>query len=613
MTANQNSRPAPAFRLGSGGGGPMLTGESARSTRPVVARLMGYLRPYNAQLVVVTVLVIVGSLLRLIGPILIGRAIDIYIVNADASGLARLILITIGVFLAAGVATLFQSWIMVQIGQALVADIRAQLFGHIQTLSMAYHDRHSTGDLMSRVSNDTEAINRTLSNGLIEFSSNILFMGGIMIAMLVLNWQLAIGTLLILPVMIYITGWVTKRSRVAFRDVQRHLGALNGVMEENITGVRVVQAFARESAAIEQFQAVSVEQRKAGVTADIITAALGPMFTTMMTITIGLTSLLGGWLALRGIVEVGVLTTFVIYINQFFRPMRGIAMLYNQLQSALAGAERIFTVLDAKQTVTDRADAEPLAQIKGAVRFDDVTFAYEEGKPVLIDVNLEAAPGQTIALVGPTGAGKTTIVSLLSRFYDVTAGAISIDGHDIRDVQQASIRQQLGIVLQETFLFSETVMENIRYGRLGATDQEVIEAATLANADHFIRLLPHGYQTKVSEQGNNFSQGQRQLLAIARAILADPRVLVLDEATSSVDTRTEMQIQEALLRLMEGRTSFVIAHRLSTIRNAEQVLVINDHRIIERGTHEELLAMGGFYHDLYTSQYRRAEVAMVGD
>jgi ATP-binding cassette subfamily B protein len=329
------------------------------------------------------------------------------------------------------------------------------------------------------------------------------------------------------------------------------------------------------------------------------------MFTTMSILTIAATALLGGWLSLRGLVSVGVIATFVIYIMNFFRPMRAIAMVYNQLQSALAGAERIFAVLDAKPSVPDKPAARPLSNIKGAVQFKGVSFAYEPGKSVLTEINLTASPGQTIALVGPTGAGKTTIISLLSRFYDVTEGTIRIDQQDIRNVQQASIREQLGIVLQDTFLFSGTVMENIRYGRLKATDEEVFVAARLANADRFIRLLPKGYQTQVSEQGHNFSQGQRQLLAIARAILANPRILILDEATSSVDTRTEMHIQEALLHLLEGRTAFVIAHRLSTIRNADVVLVINDGRIIERGTHDELLARGGFYHNLYMSQFKR--------
>ena len=559
------------------------------------------------QLAGVALLVIVNTFTGLAGPVLLGVAIDGYVIPGDVSGLAQVVLQMLGLYLIGGVALIVQGVLMVGVGQRLVADIRAELFAHIQTLSMAYHDRHRVGDLMSRVANDTEAINRVLSNGLIAFTTNVLLLGGIMVAMFVLNWQLAMGTLIILPLMLFITGKVTQRSRVAFREVQRNLGALNAVMEESIAGIRVVQAFARESETAAEFAVVNAVNREAGIKAEIITAALGPMFTTMSTTAIAATALLGGWLFLRGIVTVGVIATFVVYIMNFFRPMRGIAMLYNQLQSALAGAERIFEVMDASPSVPDQPDALPLSGIRGEVRFDRVTFEYEKDKPVLSDVSLVASPGQTVALVGPTGAGKTTIISLLSRFYDAIDGVISIDGHDIRTVQQASLREQLGIVLQNTFLFSGTVMDNIRYGRLDATDEEVIAAAKLANADRFIRLLSRGYQTRVSEQGHNFSEGQRQLLAIARAVLADPRILILDEATSSVDTRTEIQIQEALLRLMEGRTAFVIAHRLSTIRNADQVLVIDDGRIIERGTHAELLERGGFYYDLYMSQFRRAE------
>jgi ABC-type multidrug transport system fused ATPase/permease subunit len=494
---------------------------------------------------------------------------------------------------------------MVGVGQRLITDVRAELFTHLQALSMAYHDRHKVGDLMSRVTNDSEAINQVLSNGLITFITNILMLGGIMVSMFLLNWQLAIGTLILLPLMVYFTTLVTRRSRVAFREVQRNLGTMNAVMEENIAGIRVVKAFARAEDTVAQFETANAANRKSGVKADIITAALGPMFTTMSTITIAATALLGGWLALRGIATVGVIATFVIYIMNFFRPMRGIAMLYNHLQSALAGSERIFEVLDSAPSVSDQLQAQPLANIQGVVTFEDVTFGYDPEKPVLVDVRLTATPGETVALVGPTGAGKTTIINLLSRFYDVDAGAIRIDGQDIRTVQQKSIRQQLGIVLQDTFLFSGTVMENIRYGRLDVNDEDVYAAAELANADWFIRRLPKGYQTQVSEQGHNFSQGQRQLLAIARAVLADPRILILDEATSSVDTRTEMLIQEALLKLMEGRTAFVIAHRLSTIRSADQVLVIDGGRIIERGDHESLLAQEGFYYNLYMSQYRR--------
>ncbi len=605
MSQQGSAAPRPRFIGGSGGGRP--TGEKAKDRRGTLRRLSDYLKPYHARLMLVALLVIVATLFGLIGPALLGLAIDQYVVHQDLDGLLAIALVMLGVYLLQGVFTVIHGVIMIRIGQHFVADIRAALFRHYQALSMDYHDRHRTGDLMSRISNDSETINQILSNGLIQFTTNILSLGGIMVAMLLLNLPLAIGTLIILPIMLWITSQITERTRVAFRGMQKNLGWLNAVMEENITGIRAVQAYAQEDAAIAEFQRASQAYRQVGIRADFITAALGPMFTTMMILTVAATSLLGGWLALRDLVSVGVIAAFVVYIMNFFRPMRGIAMVYNQLQSALAGAERIFAVLDAEPTVTDAPQAKPLRNIRGAIGFEHVDFAYEPGKPVLENINLEVAPGQTIALVGPTGAGKTTIISLLSRFYDVSGGSIRIDGQDIREVTQDSIREQLGIVLQDTFLFSGTVMQNIRYGRLDASDAEVIEAAKLANADGFIRLLPRGYQTQVSEKGHNFSQGQRQLLAIARAILADPRILILDEATSSVDTRTEIHIQEALLRLLEGRTAFVIAHRLSTIRNADQVLVVNDQRIIERGTHDELLAMGGFYHDLYMSQYQRIE------
>lgn len=595
----------PRFVGGHGGGRP--TGEKARDRRGTLRRLADYLQPYHARLLLVAALVVVATVLGLAGPALLGRAIDAYVLHDDVEGLALMVALMTVVYVLQGVFTAAHGIIMTRVGQHFVADIRAALFRHFQALSMDYHDRHRVGDLMSRIANDSETINQILSNGLIQFTTNILSLGGIMVAMLLLNLPLAAGTLIILPVMLLITKLVTERTRRAFRGMQKNLGWLNAVMEENITGIRAVQAYAQEGAAIAQFQRASRAYRKVGIRADFITAALGPMFTTMMILTVAATALLGGWLALQDAVSVGVIAAFVVYIMNFFRPMRGIAMVYNQLQSALAGAERIFAVLDETPSVVDAPNAAPLRGIRGAVHFDAVSFAYQPGELVLRDISLDVQPGQTIALVGPTGAGKTTIISLLSRFYDVSAGCICIDGKDIRGLKQDSIRAQLGIVLQDTFLFSGTVMENIRYGRLDATDAEVIKAARLANADSFIHLLPRDYQTQVSEKGHNFSQGQRQLLAIARAILADPRILILDEATSSVDTRTEIHIQEALLRLLEGRTAFVIAHRLSTIRNADQVLVIKDQRIIERGTHDQLLAMGGFYAQLYRSQYARLD------
>jgi ATP-binding cassette subfamily B multidrug efflux pump len=581
--------------------------EDARNQRLTIKRLAGYLKPYRLSLAAVSTLVLLGTLLTLAGPLLLGVAVDRYIIPGDVPGLLRVGGLLLGAYLAGSVASTVYSIVMVNIAQKLIKDIRSDLFGHIQTLSMDFFDSHETGDLMSRITNDTDAINRVLSSGLVQLISNLLQISGILIAMFILSWQLALGSLVIVPLTLAITGTLAARTRAAFRSVQFNLGALNAFAEENISGVRVVRAFARERETIEQFRAVNERNRDVGIAAERIIALLMPIITVMSTVAVAIIAGLGGWLTLRGVVSVGVLVSFVTYIQQFFQPLRQLAQLYNQLQSGLAGAERIFEVMDTLPGVKDAPDAKPLPRIEGHVEFDDVCFAYEAGKPVLCDVSLEAKPGQTIALVGPTGAGKTTIINLLSRFYDVNEGAIRVDGHDIRTVQQESLRRQLGIVLQDTYLFSGTVMDNIRYGRLDASDEEVIQAARLANADQFIRRLPHGYQTEVSEQGANFSQGQRQLLAIARAVLADSAILILDEATSSVDTRTEMHIQDALLRLMEGRTAFVIAHRLSTIRQADLVLVVNDNRIIERGTHEELLAQKGFYHDLYMSQFQRAQ------
>jgi ATP-binding cassette, subfamily B, multidrug efflux pump len=603
MQSTKPSRSRPKFGPGSHG----ATIESAENIRGTIARMAAYLRPYTGQLFAVMFLVILGTALRLAAPILLGRAVDLYIVPRDLAGLGRLSLSILGIFILSSLAAAGYGVLMVGIAQTLIRELRGQLFDHLQRLSMQYHDTHDSGDIMSRITNDTDVISNVLSNGLIQLVSNILTLAGILIVMVLLNWQLAIGTVLILPVMVFVTGTVARHARHTFRELQASLGRLNALAEETIAGERVIQAFARSGEAVEQYEIANRINRDAGIRAEVITATLMPMFGVMSSLTVATIAGLGGWLAIRGWVTVGVIVTFVIYTYQFFQPLRMLAQLYNQLQSAVAGAERIFRVLDEVPKVKDSLNAAPLPPLEGDVRFEHVCFAYEPGSPVLEDISLHATPGQTVALVGPTGAGKTTIISLLSRFYDVQQGSILVDRHDIRTITQASLRRQLGIVLQDTFLFSDTVIENIRYGRHDADDDEVIAAAELANADQFICRLPEGYHTRLSEQGSNLSQGQRQLLSIARAVLADPRILILDEATSSVDTRTEMHIQEALLRLMHGRTAFVIAHRLSTIRSADQVLVVNDGTIIERGTHESLLDQGGFYHNLYTSQFRHAQ------
>jgi ATP-binding cassette subfamily B multidrug efflux pump len=422
--------------------------------------------------------------------------------------------------------------------------------------------------------------------------------------MFVINYRLAIVSLVTIPMMMFLSRWIAKRTRRGFREQQEVLGELNGIIEETITGQRVVKAYVRERAVIAEFDAANLKLRRASTRAELFAGFMGPMMNMVNNMGLAVVAGTGGWMALQGLATVGTIASFINYARQFSRPLNQIAQLYAQIQGAIAGAERVFEVLDEVPELTDAPDALPLDQVAGDVVFEDVCFGYKPDVPVLKQVDFHAEPGQTIALVGPTGAGKTTIINLLTRFYDIDSGQIGIDGKNICQLKKADLRRKLGIVLQDTFLFSDTVMENIRYGRLDATEEEVFAAAKLANADQFIHRLPQGYETELSERGSNLSQGQRQLLAIARAILADPGILVLDEATSSVDTRTEKSIQEAILRLMEGRTSFVIAHRLSTIRDADNILVINDGEIIERGSHPELLAQRGFYHNLYMSQFK---------
>lgn len=457
---------------------------------------------------------------------------------------------------------------------------------------------------MSRLTNDVDNISSILTESVTSLITSVLTVVGVATMMLWLNVPLALISLLTFPLMSSLISQVAKHARRGFREQQQALGALNGVIEETITGERVVIAYGRSDSAIQQFDQFNKKLTLSATRAQFFGTLMPPLTFFVNNTGLAIVAFAGGYMAVQGDVTVGVIAAFISYVRQFGRPLGQIANLYNTIQSAIAGAERIFETIDEIPEPPDADNAIAFEKVDGDVIFDNVSFSYEEDVPVLKNVSLHVKPGQTFALVGPTGAGKTTIVNLLTRFYDIDSGTIHVDGHEIQQIQRESLRRQLGIVLQDTFLFTGTVMENIRYGRLNADDDEVIEAAKLANADTFIHHLPQGYNTELSERGSNLSQGQRQMLSIARAILADPAILVLDEATSSVDTRTEMNIQQALLRLMEGRTSFVIAHRLSTIRNVDQILVINDGEIIERGSHEELLDAQGFYHNLYMSQFK---------
>jgi ATP-binding cassette subfamily B multidrug efflux pump len=592
-----------------GRGGPphrhlMSEKERARDTRSTLRRLWGYLERQWAGLIGVAGLVAVTTAGGLLGPYLMGKAIDGYILAGDLQGLFHIVLLMVGVYVTASLATWLQTYVMAGVAYRTVRDIRNDLFAKLQTLSLRFFDQRTHGDLMSRLANDVENISNVLAESVTQLISSVLSLVGVAAMMLVLNARLAVVSLVAIPLMMFLSKWIATHTRRGFREQQQTLGALNGIIEESVTGQRVVKAYVRERAVMQEFETSNRKLQRAATGAQIFAGLLGPMTNFVNNVSLAIVAGVGGWMAVRGLATVGTIASFVNYARQLGRPLNQIASLYSSVQAALAGAERVFEILDETPELADAPNAQPLDGIRGKVIFDDVCFRYEKDVPVLKRVSLHAAAGQTVALVGPTGAGKTTIVNLLTRFYDIDSGSITIDGKDIRQVKKADLRRQLGIVLQDTFLFSESVMENIRYGRLDATDEEVIAAARLANADQFIRRLPQGYDTPLSERGSNLSQGQRQLLAIARAVLASPGILILDEATSSVDTRTERNIQEAMLRLMEGRTSFVIAHRLSTIRDADKILVINDGEIIERGTHGELLARGGFYHNLYMSQFK---------
>ena len=602
-------------------GGPMhrmanTRDEKAQDSGETLRRLAVYFKPFKLPLLGVAVLIVVDTLLQLAGPYLIGRAIDEFIAAGDPRGLTISMLLLLAVYLGAWVTRYGSFYSMIIIGNKVLYRLRTHIFDRIQSLSLRYFDEHEAGDLMSRLTNDVDTIGQVLNAGLVQTLGSGLLIIGIVVAMLRLNWQLALVTLSILPFMFASSVILSRRARREFRVTRRTIGSVSADLEENISGVRVAQAFAREGENMERFDELNRANRDANVSAQGTVAAFSPTLDVLSTIGLAIVVGFGGFLALQDppLITVGVIVSFLVYVRRFFQPIQQLAQLYAQLQSAIAGSERIFELVDTEPELTDAPGAGELPTIVGQVTFEGVSFHYKPEEPVLRDVSLVAQAGQTVALIGPTGAGKTTLVNLIGRFYEAEKGSVQIDGLDVKGITRASLRAQMGIVLQDTFLFSGSIIDSIRYGRLDASDEEVIEAAKLANADAFITRLPDGYKTELSEQGRNLSQGQRQLIAIARAILADPRLLILDEATSSVDTRTELLIQRALGRLLQSRTSFVIAHRLSTIRNADQVLVLQEGEIVERATstpdrsaHEQLLDLGGAYYNLYTSQFRQQQ------
>ncbi|HEY9055468.1 MAG TPA: ABC transporter ATP-binding protein [Rectinemataceae bacterium] len=590
-----------------GGGRPDKI-ETARDPAMALRRLLGFLLPYRGTIILVFAFVILFSLLGLMGPWLMGKSIDTYIANKDIRGLARAAAAMLLAYFGSNLLQTLANWLMARVSQLALKDLRARLFSALQGLPMGFFDSRPAGGLMSRLTNDIDAINQAVSQNIIALVSSALSMIGILGAMFMLNHWLALASLVVIPIMVWFSRFVGRYTRTGFRKLQSDLGELNDIAEEAISGLRVIKAFRRGDMAIEAFRAKNRAVYEAGVQANSYAMLLMPLTGVLGSFFVIVLAGLGGWLALEGLASVGTIAAFVNYGQNFTSPLRQIANLYNSVQAALAGAERVFEIMDTPPEAPDPPGAMDPRPIDGEVSMEGIGFSYVLGRPVIRDFSLEAVAGKTIALVGPTGAGKTTIINLLTRFYEAQEGRIRIDGVDTRKMQRLALRRSLGLVLQDSFLFADTIMENIRYGRLDASDAECVEAAILAEADHFIRQLPEGYATNLSERAGNLSLGQRQLLAIARAILADPSILVLDEATSSVDTRTELRIQKALLRLMEGRTSFVIAHRLSTIRDADLVLVVDAGRVVERGSHAELLRMKGFYHRLYMSQFKGNEI-----
>jgi ABC-type multidrug transport system fused ATPase/permease subunit len=568
----------------------------------ITRRALAYLNPYRWSVAFALLMTVAQATLLTIGPVLIKVAIDDHVPNGDIAGMSLFLGLTVLAYFASFLTNWAQMQVMTRVGQRLLQKMRGDMIRHLQKLPLPYFDKIPSGVVVSRVINDVQTVNELLSNGIVQALSDVLTLGFTVVVMVALAPNLALVTFAVLPAMVIAVWIFTEKAKVAYRRSRVTVATLTGEFAESYAGVRVVQAFAREASSQERFQNVNNDNRVANIQANTLSSMLLPVVELCNAGSTVAVIAYGGWLMVNGESTLGVLVAFLAYITRFFQPVRTLTQFYNQLQAATAAAEKVFELLDEPVTLKEARAPVTLAHVRGDVEFRDVAFSYGR-EPVLEGVSFHADPGEMIALVGHTGAGKTTIASLLCRFYDPVEGAILLDGHDLRDLSFKTLRSSIGLVLQDNFLFSGTIADNIRYSRPDAADEDVMAAARVANAHEFIMRLPRGYNTVVLERAANLSLGQRQLIAIARAVLANPRVLILDEATSNIDSQTELLVQQALHKLLAGRTSLVIAHRLSTIRAADEVLVLDAGRVIERGTHAELLRMRGHYYSLYQQQF----------
>ncbi|MDK0864111.1 ABC transporter ATP-binding protein [Clostridium perfringens] len=606
--------------MGRMGGGPRAV-EKAKDFKGTMKKLGVYLKPYSLSIAIVILFAIGSAAFSIVGPKILGKATTkifeglvqkitgVPDASIDFGYIGNIAMILVALYLVSSLFGIIQSFIMSGVAQKVSYNLRKQISEKMDTLPLNYFDTRTNGEVLSRITNDVDTVNQTLNQSLSQIITSVVTLIGVLIMMFSISWIMTLATFIILPVSMVLISLVVKKSQKYFKSQQEYLGHLNGQVEEVYGGHNIMKAFNREEASTKDFDELNNTLYKSAWKSQFLSGMMMPIMSFVGNLGYVLVSILGGWLTIKSVITVGDIQAFIQYVRSFNQPISQMAQVANIMQSTAAAAERVFEFLDEEDEVKDPVNSVNSSEIRGEVEFEDVHFGYNPDKIIINDFSVDVKPGQKVAIVGPTGAGKTTIVKLLMRFYDINSGSIKIDGHDIRDFKRADLRNLFGMVLQDTWLFNGTIMENLRYGRLDATDAEVKEAAKAAHVDHFVKTLPDGYNMVLNEEASNISQGQKQLLTIARAFLKDPKLLILDEATSSVDTRTELLIQKAMEKLMEGRTSFIIAHRLSTIRDADLILVMKDGDIVEQGNHEELLEKGGFYSSLYNSQFEQSSAS----